>query len=73
LLQLSFELFKKRERVGGRAGKSRNHAVVIKLAHFLGRMFEHRLSKRHLTVPGDHDFSAMTDGYYGCPVKHLPF
>ena len=73
LLQFRLELLKQSERVGGRAGKSGDYAIMVKLAHLVRSVFQNRLSETYLTVPG-HDYLPLAaDRQYRCPVKHFEY
>src|SRR3984957_12620826 len=51
LLELSLEAAEKRERVGGRPGKSRQNLVVVEAANLLRGVLDHRFAKRNLAIP----------------------
>jgi hypothetical protein len=62
LLELALELGEQRERVGGRAGEAREHAIVVNLAHLAGARLYDCLADRHLPVAGERDPAAMAHG-----------
>ena len=71
LLQFTFELFEKRERIRGGTRKTGDDPVMMKLAHLARVVFHHRLPEAYLPVTRHDDFAAMTNGQYGRTVHHV--
>ena len=57
LFELALEAAEQREAVGRRAGKSRQHAVVVQAPHLARLVFDDGLAERDLAVAGHHDFA----------------
>ena len=65
LFELALEPAEEREAIGRRAGKSREHPVVIQPPDLARLMFDDGLAERDLTVAGQHDLALVTDGKHG--------
>src|SRR5690606_17702264 len=69
LLELCLEAAEQRKAVGGRAGKAREHTILVEPAHLARLVLDDGLTERHLAVAGHHDAIAMADGKNGRRVK----
>ena len=70
LFELGLEAGKERERIGRRAGKPGQDAIVVKPAGLPGVLLDDRVAKRDLTVAGHHRLVTMTDGQDRGGVEH---
>ena len=57
LLELGFQPLEQRKRIGGRAGKTRDHVALAETAHLAGIGLHDRLAERHLPIARDDDRS----------------
>jgi len=68
-LQLSFETLKQRDRIGGRAGKSRNDLIVVESPRFSGGVLDDVVAHGHLSIGDQHNFVFLPDAQNRCAVN----
>ena len=69
LVELRFEALEQRERVGGRTGKSREHAVAVEAAHLARGRLDDDAAERHLAVAAERDGAVAANGKNRGSVK----
>src|SRR5690606_31388088 len=67
-VQLLFEAFKQRERVGSRSGESGQYLPVMEATNLLHITLGHVITHRGLAVAGNSYGAVMNDGKNGCCV-----
>jgi hypothetical protein len=67
-LQLSFEAFEQRDRVGGRAGKSRDDLVVVETPRLFRGVFDNVVAHGHLSIGNQNNFIFLPDAQDRCAV-----
>ena len=79
LVELRFEAFEQRERIGGRARKPRQHTITVEAAHFARGRLHDDVSKRYLSVAAERDCAVSANGenrgsvkrFHICPCRRL--